>query len=125
MTTEEKKTKFMITDKEMTERLEAIEKTGDLVVGGVTDIEDEVIAQIVGVAAREVEGIASLGTSSIRRTLAEAVGAACRHGCKMRVRRGDVQQAILVRSPRDDRTVVLEAETVFPATGNRHELHLR
>ena len=76
MTTEEKKNKFKIIDAEMTERLEAIETTGELIVGGETDIENEVIAQIVGVAAREVEGIASLGTSSIRRTLAEAVGTA-------------------------------------------------
>lgn len=76
MVTEEKKPKFTIIDKEMTERLEAIEETGELVVGGETDIENEVIAQIVGVAASEVEGIASLGTSSVRRTLAEAVGAA-------------------------------------------------
>ena len=76
MTIEEKGDKFKIIDAEMTERLEAIEKTGELVVGGETDIEDEVIAQIVGVAANEVEGIASLGTSSVRRTIAEAVGVA-------------------------------------------------
>jgi uncharacterized alkaline shock family protein YloU len=38
---------------------------------GETAIEDEVIASIAGVAAREVEGVSSLGTSSIRRTLAE------------------------------------------------------
>jgi uncharacterized alkaline shock family protein YloU len=76
MTTEEKENKFRIIDAEMTERLEAIEKTGELLVGGESDIEDEVIAQIVGVAAKEVEGIASLGTSSVRRTIAEAVGAA-------------------------------------------------
>ena len=74
MVTEEKKNKFKIIDAEMTERMEAIEETGELVVGGETDIENEVIAQIVGVAAREVEGIASLGTSSVRRTIAEAVG---------------------------------------------------
>lgn len=76
MVIEENKPKFTIIDKEMTERLEAIETTGELVVGGETDIENEVIAQIVGVAAREVEGIASLGTSSIRRSIVEAVGAA-------------------------------------------------
>lgn len=75
MTTEEKKSRFTIIDTEMTERLAAIEKTGEMIVGGETDIEDEVIAAIVGVAAREVEGIASLGGSSIRRSLAKAVRA--------------------------------------------------
>ncbi len=38
---------------------------------GETAIDDEVIASIAGVAAREVDGVASLGTSSIRRSLAE------------------------------------------------------
>lgn len=76
MNTEEKTSKFKIIDTEMTERLEAIEKTGELIVGGETDIDDEVIASIVGIAAKEVNGIASLGTSSIRRSIAEAVGAA-------------------------------------------------
>ena len=43
---------------------------------GETSIEDEVIASIAGVAAREVDGVASLGTSSIRRTLAERLAGA-------------------------------------------------
>ena len=68
--------KLQIKDVEMSARLEEIEKQKEYVVGGVTRIDDEVIAQISGVAAGEVEGVASLGTSSIRRTLAEAVGAA-------------------------------------------------
>jgi uncharacterized alkaline shock family protein YloU len=45
-------------------------------IAGETVIDDEVIALIAGMAAREVEGVASLGTSSIRRTLAETVGGA-------------------------------------------------
>ncbi|UCG83061.1 MAG: Asp23/Gls24 family envelope stress response protein [Dehalococcoidia bacterium] len=40
---------------------------------GETTIEDEVIGAIAGVAAREIEGVASLGKSSIRRTIAERV----------------------------------------------------
>ena len=48
----------------------------ELEVGGVTEIVDEVIAAVAGIAAREVEGVSSLGTSSIRRMLAERVGAA-------------------------------------------------
>jgi len=65
-----------IKEEEMKGRLEEIEKTGEIVVGGETSIEDEVIAAIAGVAAREVEGVASLGTSSIRRILAERIGGA-------------------------------------------------
>jgi uncharacterized alkaline shock family protein YloU len=34
------------------------------------------VASIVGVAAREIEGVHSLGTSSVRRTLAERLGGA-------------------------------------------------
>lgn len=45
-------------------------------VAGETTIDDAVLASIAGVAAKEVEGVASLGTSSIRRTLAERVGGA-------------------------------------------------
>lgn len=75
MATEEKKHRFTIVDAEMTQRLAAIEKTSELVVGGETDIDDDVIASIVGVASQEVEGIASLGSSSVRRTLSKAVGA--------------------------------------------------
>ena len=43
-------------------------------ISGEIHIDDEVIAAIAGVAAREVDGVASLGTSSIRRTLAERLG---------------------------------------------------
>ena len=65
-----------IKEQEMTARLEELEKNEEFVVAGETAITDEVIATIVGVAAREVEGVASLGTSSIRRTLAERIGTA-------------------------------------------------
>lgn len=75
MTTQEKTHRFTIKDVEMMERLETIEKTEEMIVGGQTDIDDEVIASIAGVAAKEVEGIASLGTGSIRRTLSEWGGA--------------------------------------------------
>lgn len=65
-----------IRDVEMSAKLEELEKQTEFVVGGVTRIDDDVIAQIAGVAAGEVEGVSSMGTSSIRRTLKEAVGAA-------------------------------------------------
>ena len=51
-----------------------IEQIQEIQVGGETNIHDEVIGAIAGVAAREVEGVSSLGTSSIRRTLTERVG---------------------------------------------------
>jgi len=94
MTTEEKKHKYTIIDAEMTQRLETIEKTGELVVGGETDIDDSVIAAIVGAAAGEVDGIASLGSSSVRRTLARAVGTAKGRGHGVDVEAGK-KEAIL------------------------------
>ena len=50
------------------ENIETIE------VGGETAIDDEVIGAVAGVAAREVEGISSLGTRSIKRSIAERMG---------------------------------------------------
>ncbi|MFC1923961.1 Asp23/Gls24 family envelope stress response protein [Chloroflexota bacterium] len=70
------KSKVQIKDLEMTARLKEIENQTEYTVGGETFIDDEVIAQIAGVAAKEVEGVAGLGKSSIRRTIAEAVGSA-------------------------------------------------
>jgi len=70
------KSKVQIKDLEMTAKLSELEKKTEFTVGGETYIDDEVIAQIAGVAAKEVEGVAGLGKSSIRRTIAEAVGAA-------------------------------------------------
>lgn len=68
--------KVKIRDTEMMAKLEEIENQEEFVVGGETTIDDKVIAQIAGVAAGEVEGVSSLGTSSFRRSLTEAVGAA-------------------------------------------------
>ena len=65
-----------IREQEMTNRLAELEKGEEFVVGGETSISDDVIAAIVGVAVKEVEGVASLGTPSIRRTLAERLGTA-------------------------------------------------
>jgi len=41
---------------------------------GETSISDEVVASIAGMAAKEIEGVASLGKSSVRRALAERLG---------------------------------------------------
>jgi uncharacterized alkaline shock family protein YloU len=48
----------------------------EITVPGTIIIEDEVVASIAGQVAREVEGVYRLGTSSIRRTLAERLGGA-------------------------------------------------
>ena len=61
---------------EMVARLAEIEKLGEIQVGGETTIEDEVIASVAGVAAREVEGVSSLGANSIRRAIVERLGGA-------------------------------------------------
>ena len=51
-----------------------IDSPTEIKVGGETNINDEVIGVIAGIAAREIEGVASLGTSSFRRAVAERVG---------------------------------------------------
>ena len=43
-------------------------------IAGETIIEDEVVASVAGLAAREIEGVANLGKSSVRRILAEHLG---------------------------------------------------
>jgi hypothetical protein len=40
-------------------------------VGGETNINDEIIGAIAGIACREIEGVSSLGTSSIRRSISD------------------------------------------------------
>ena len=50
------------------------EGTKEIVTGGETVIGDNVVASIVGMATKEVEGVAGLGKSSIRRALTEHLG---------------------------------------------------
>ena len=73
---EDKMSEERVREEEMRHRLEEIAKVEEFVVAGETTIEDDVIASIAGVAAKEVEGVASLGKSSIRRTLAERIAGA-------------------------------------------------
>lgn len=61
-------------DQEMIPTLAELEKIDTIEVGGETAIDDEVIGAVAGVAAREVEGISSLGTRSIKRSIAERMG---------------------------------------------------
>ena len=67
-------TEQRIKEQEMMTRLAEIEDIQEIEVGGETDINDEVIGAIAGVAANEIDGVASLGTKSIRRTIAERLG---------------------------------------------------
>jgi len=62
-------------EEEMRAKIEAIEEAEEFLVAGETEIEEEVIAAICGVAAGEVDGVSRLGTSSVRRTVAEVFGA--------------------------------------------------
>ena len=45
-------------------------------IAGQTVIDDGVVGAIVGTAAQEIEGVASLGSSSVRRMIAERLGGA-------------------------------------------------
>jgi uncharacterized alkaline shock family protein YloU len=67
-------TQDRIKEKEMVSRIAEIEELREIEVGGETDINDDVIGAVAGVAAREIEGVASLGSSSIRQAIAERVG---------------------------------------------------
>ncbi len=65
-----------IEEQEISTRLREIATLDELVVGGETSIDDEVVAAITGMAAKEVEGVSELGGRSLRRTVAERVGGA-------------------------------------------------
>ena len=83
-----------IKEKEMIPRLAELEKLEHIEVDGETEINDDVIGSIAGVAAREIEGVSSLGTSSIRRSIAERVGAHEQRGRGVAVEAGR-REAIL------------------------------
>ncbi len=65
-----------ISEQEMATKLAELERIQEIEVGGETEINDEVIGAIAGVAAREIDGVGPLGASSIRRTIAERLGSA-------------------------------------------------
>ena len=77
-------------------------------IGGQTEITDDVIGAIAGVAAREIEGVSSLGTSSIRRTIAERVG---RTGKRTRRSRG-----VKVESGRREAVLDIELRVIYGAS---------
>lgn len=88
-----------ITELEMMPKMEEISRLEEIQVGGSTNIEPEVIAAIAGVAAEAVEGVAALGTTSLRRTIRERVGGAERRarGISVEVGRREVLLDIQVR----------------------------
>ena len=55
-------------------RMAEIERLQEICVGGETSIDDEVIGAIAGLATREIDGVCTLGTSSIRRPSPNAWG---------------------------------------------------
>ena len=79
-------TEERIHEEETAEKIKELYEGGDYMVAGETEIEDEVIAAVAATAAREVEGVADIGTRSIRRTIVEALGKA-----EKRARGTDVQ----------------------------------
>jgi uncharacterized alkaline shock family protein YloU len=60
-------------EEEMKPKLEEMEKGGDYLVAGQTDIADEVIAAIAATAAREVDGVAEVGMGTVRRLFSETL----------------------------------------------------
>ena len=70
------KTALNIWELEMMSKMEEISRLEEIPVGGTTNIEPEVIGAMAGVAAQAVEGVASLGTTSLRRTIRERMGGA-------------------------------------------------
>jgi uncharacterized alkaline shock family protein YloU len=62
--------------------------------GGETTIADEVVASIAGVAAREVEGVASVGKGTVRRMLAERLAGAEEKARGVAVEVGEIEAVV-------------------------------
>lgn len=74
-------------EEEMTVKLEEMGKEGEYLVAGQTEIADEVLSTIAAMAAREIEGVADVGTGTVRRMFMrgaskQASGAAVQAGKK-------------------------------------------
>ena len=83
-----------IREQEMVSRLAEIGQLQEIEVGGETTINDEVIGAIAGVATREIDGVSTLGTSSIRRAISERLGGSEQRGRGIGVEAGR-REAIL------------------------------
>jgi uncharacterized alkaline shock family protein YloU len=71
-----------------------VDKTDDTVVSGETIIEDDVVATIAGQAIKDIEGVASLGKSTVQRIIAERLGRASGKARGVQVEVGE-QEAII------------------------------
>ena len=83
-----------IRELEMMSKMEELRRLEEIPVGGMTNIQPEVIGAIAGVATQSVDGVASLGTTSLRRTLSERLGGAERRARGVEVEVG-TREAIL------------------------------
>jgi len=73
---EPRKTEDRFSEEEMGLKLQELAGEGEYVVGGETIIEYEVIGAVAATAAGEVNGISTVGSSSIRRRMSETFGSA-------------------------------------------------
>ena len=71
-----------------------VDKTDDTVVSGETIIEDDVVATIAGQAIKDIEGVSSLGKSTVQRIIAERLGRASGKARGVQVEVGE-QEAIV------------------------------
>jgi uncharacterized alkaline shock family protein YloU len=85
---ERKKTEDRFHEEEMGWKLKELDGDGTYVIGGETIIEYEVIGAVAATAAREVNGVSTVGTSSIRRTLSETFGSGHKKARGARVEAG-------------------------------------
>ena len=83
-----------IRELEMMPKMEEISRMDEIPVGGTTNIQPEVIGAIAGVVTQAVDGVASLGTTSLRRTLSERLGSVERRARGVEVEVG-TREAIL------------------------------
>ena len=84
---------------EMMPKMEDMGRLEEIIVGGTTNIDPEVIGSIAGIAIQSVEGVSSLGTPSLRRTIRERLGSAERsaRGIEVEVGRREVVLDINIR----------------------------
>ena len=84
---------------EMIPKMEDMGRLEEIIVGGTTNIDPEVIGSIAGIAIQSVEGVSSLGTPSLRRTIRERLGSAERtaRGIEVEVGRREVVLDVNIR----------------------------
>ena len=102
---------------EMMPKMEDMGRLEEIIVGGTTNIDPEVIGSIAGIAVQSVEGVSSLGTPSLRRTIRERLGSAERtaRGIEVEVGRREVVLDINIRvvfGYNIPRTVIAVRQTV-------------